>query len=579
MPIKEFIKKLNSFDYEPFVPKTLTCLREGYSKKFFKDDLIAGLTVGVIALPLAMAFAIGSGVAPERGLFTAIIAGFIISLLGGSRFQISGPTGAFVVLIYSVVQKHGYDGLALATLIAAGILILMGIGRCGALIRFIPYPVTTGFTTGIAASIFISQIKDFCGLAITKPSPEFLDRLSQYWNYKETLTPPALLIGLVALSTLILCKRISRKVPGAIIAVIITTLITCLFELPIDTIEKKFGAVPNSLPLPSFPHITLDGLQAVFPDAIAIALLCAIESLLSAVVADGMTGFRHKSNLELIAQGLGNLGSVIFGGIPATGAIARTTANIQMHAKTPFSGMIHAVTLLVLMIFSAPLAGKIPLATLAAILIFVAYNMSEMEHFKEIIKGPKSDALVLLATFLLTVFIDLTVAVQVGVLLAAFLFLKHMTDTTTVKLCKLLQEEESSETHMEAEEEPLWKIAIPKDVAVFEIEGPFFFAVSDLLNEALKRLEKKPKLFVLRLRTVPLIDSSGMHAIKQFFYKCQRLDIEFFITEVRPEVMSYLQKSSVKKTLGSERIFSSLKKAIAATRLDEIKMPAKISLE
>lgn len=559
------MKRLGSFGSQSFVPKTITCLQEGYSNKFFRDDLIAGITVGVIALPLAMAFAIGAGVGPDRGLFTAIIAGFLISLLGGSRFQISGPTGAFVVLIYGVVQRHGYEGLALATLLAGAILIILGITKCGTLIRFIPYPVTIGFTTGIAATIAISQMKDFCGLSIPKPSPDFFERLSQYWQYKETFVLPAFLIGLLSLFILIFCRRISRKIPGAIIAVIITTIVASLFDLPIGTIEKQFGKVPNMLPKPTFPHFSIDTIQAVFPDAIAIALLGAIESLLSAVVADGMTGFRHKSNLELLAQGLGNIGSIIFGGIPATGAIARTTANIQMHAKTPISGMVHAITLLLLMIFFAPLAGKIPLATLAAILIFVAYNMSELDHFKEILRGERNDALILLATFSLTVFIDLTVAVQAGVLLAAFFFLKQMSEKTTVKLCTQLIEKDV-EGELQKEEEPLWKRDIPDGVSVFEIEGPFFFGVSDLLNEALKLLNKKPKIFVLRMRSVSLIDSSGIQAIKLFYQKCEKQGILFFITEIRPNIMHSFQESSVQKTLGPKRVFTTLEKALHESR-------------
>jgi sulfate permease, SulP family len=560
MTISDSVKKFTSFNFKQFTPKLLICLREGYSKQFFMNDLLAGITVGVIALPLAIAFAIGAGVGPERGLFTAIIAGFLISLLGGSRVQVSGPTGAFVVIIYEIVARHGYEGLAIATLMAAVILILLGISKCGVLIRFIPYPVITGFTTGIATVIFTSQIKDFCGLQIAKPAADFIQRLSQYWNFSHTFSPNAFLIALFATAIIVGCRSINRRIPGAIVAVIITTLVSYFFALPIETIESKFGAIPSSLPTPTFPDISLASIETLFPAAIAIALLGAIESLLAAVVSDGMTGFRHNSNVELISQGIGNIGSIIFGGIPATGAIARTTANVQMHAKTPISGLIHAVTLFLLMALLAPVAGKIPLASLAAVLVFVAYNMSELDHFADILKGPKSDALVLVITFGLTVFVDLIVAVQVGVLLAAFLFLKHMSEKTTVTVCKLLKKE--AEEVAPDESKNIAEMSIPQGVEVFEINGPFFFGVCDILNEALRLVATKPKVFILRLAHVPLIDSSGMQAIKQFYHKCQKLNIEFFITEARPDVFHILQKSSVKKTLGEGRFFRTLDAAL-----------------
>ncbi|MDB6081074.1 MAG: putative sulfate transporter [Chlamydiia bacterium] len=510
-----FLNQVSKFFKDgSFTPKTFVCLREGYSQKAFFQDLLAGITVGVIALPLAMALGIGSGVTPERGLFTAIIAGFLISFLGGSRVQIGGPTGAYVVIVYDVVARHGYEGLAIATLLAACILIILGLTKCGTYIRFIPYPVTTGFTTGIATSMFINQVKDICGLQIPKVSIECLERLHQYWEFKSTFNPWSIAITAVALTIIVIFRKISRKIPGAIIAVIITAFFVFFFNIPVDTIEKKFGSIPNMLPVPTFPSISLENIQRMFPDAIAIALLGAIESLLSCVVADGMTGFRHKSNLELVAQGVANFGSVIFGGIPATGAVARTTANVQLGAKTPISGMIHAVTILLLMLLLAPLAVKIPLASLSALLVFVAYNMAEFDHFKDILKGPKSESLILLTTFSLTVLIDLTVAVQAGVLIAAFLFLKHMTEKTTLRACKLLEAEEAIK-----ENPSTFPSHIPSGVEIFEIDGPFFFSVSDILNDALRRLPKNPKVFILRLPKVPLIDGSGMQALKVFHKK------------------------------------------------------------
>lgn len=555
-----YFSKISSFfSSQTFTPKLVTCLQEGYTKSLFTHDLLAGISIGIIALPLAMAFAIGSGVDPERGLFTAIVAGFLISLLGGSRVQIGGPTGAYVIIVYTIIQKHGYEGLALATLLAAIILIILGVTKCGNYIRFIPYPVTTGFTTGIATVIFTTQIKDFFGLHIPKPSVEFLDRIYQYWDFKNTVHLPAVWIALISLGIIITCRKISKKIPAAMIAVIGATCVSYFFSFDVDTIESKFGPIPLTLPIPSFPEITLDGLQAVFPDAITIALLGAIESLLSAMIADGMTGFRHRSNTELIGQGIANIGSIIFGGIPATGAVARTTANIQLGAKTPFAGMIHAVTILLLMLAFSPLAGKIPLSALAAILIYIAYVMSDLEHFIEILRGPKTDALVLLTTFSLTVFIDLTVAVQAGVLLAGFLFLKHMSEKTTIKACQLAQNDTLFQ-----KENPLWKTPPPPGVEVFEIEGPFFFGVSDLPNEALRLHPTRPKVFILRMHSVPFIDTTGVQALKQFYHKCKHQNIIFYLCEVRKDVYETLQHCSIKTAMGDSHILPTLQDALNA---------------
>lgn len=401
-----------------FLPKSFTCLKEGITTSILFADLKAGVTVGIIALPLAMAFAIGSGVAPERGLITAIVAGFLISLLGGSRVQIGGPTGAFVVLIATTLQKHGLEGLVLATCLAGMLLILMGICQLGSLIRYIPYPVVIGFTAGIATVIFTSQIKEFSGLCIQNCSSEFFDRLIQNWQAKETFNPFTLSLSLASLAIIVSLRSLSKKIPGSIIAIIVATTATILFELPVATIESSFGPIPQMIPAPALVPLSFDAVQKVLPDAIAIALLGAIESLLSCVVADGMTGFTHKSNCELVGQGIANIGSSLFGGIPATGAIARTTANIQMGAKTPLAGMIHAITLFLLMLLLAPIVSKMPLGALAAILMVVAYNMSEIGHFVAILKGPLADKLVLLTTYFLTVCVDLTFAVQIGVLLA-----------------------------------------------------------------------------------------------------------------------------------------------------------------
>lgn len=471
---------ISNYKFQDYIPKLFLCLKEGYNRKYFLNDLFAGISVGVIALPLAIAFAIGSGVPPERGLFTAIVAGFLISLLGGSRVQIGGPTGAFVIVVYTIIQKHGYDGLAVATIIAGILMILMGIARFGVYLKFIPFPVTTGFTTGIALVIFTSQIKDFFGLQIDNVPPQFLEKCAMFCLQAYTWNKWAFFVASSTLILIFILRRYCPKLPGAIIAVVLATVLGYIFDLPIETIQSKFGEIPRALPTPSFPTISYDLIKNVFPDAITIALLGSIESLLSAVVADGMSGHRHRSNCELVAQGLANIGSIIFGGIPATGAIARTSANIRMGAKTPIAGMIHAGTLLLLMVFLAPLAAKIPLCALSAVLIYVAWNMSELEQFIEILRSQKSEALILLITFLLTVLIDLSVAVQVGVILSAVIFVKKMTDNTSVEVCRILIDENDHETPELKDSEILFRKDIPEDVTVFEINGPFFYSVADL---------------------------------------------------------------------------------------------------
>lgn len=523
-----------------FMPESAVCLLEGYSKESFFKDLFAGITVGVIALPLALAFAIASGVAPEKGLFTAIVAGFIISLLGGSRVQIGGPTGAYVVLVYAVMQKFGYEGLALATLIAGVMIFLMGLARLGNLIKYIPYPVVTGFTTGIAFVIVTSQIKDFFGLSGQNIPPEFIEKCKTLCQIAHTWNLWAVAISFSTLVLIFTLRRYFPRVPGTIIAIILATVATYLFNLPLETIESKFGGIPSVLPTPSLPHFSYDLFVKVFPDALTIALLGAVESLLSAVVADGMTGGKHRSNVELIAQGLANIGSVIFGGIPATGAIARTSANVKMGAKSPLAGMLHAITLLLLMMFFAPLAAKIPLAALAGVLLFVAWNMSELPHFIGLIKGQKGDAAICVITFLLTVLIDLAVAVQVGVLLAAILFLKNMTDKTTIEECT--------------------KTQIP-GVAVFEIKGPFFYTIAERLEKLFEQ-GSLPEVVILRIHQTPLIDSTGLKALKKFEIQCRQKEIKLMISDVDHH-LSLFHKSGFAEAIGKHHLFSDIHAALA----------------
>jgi len=548
--------------FQDYIPKLFLCIKEGYSKQYFLNDLLAGVSVGIIALPLAIAFAIASGVSPERGLFTAIVAGFLVSLLGGSRVQIGGPTGAFVVIVLGVVQRHGYEGLALATLIAGVLIILMGLARFGILLKFIPYPVTTGFTTGIALIIFMSQLKDFFGLQVDSLPPQFLEKCTFLCLNFSTLNIWALLIGSGTLISIFLFRQYYPKLPGAIIAISFATLITSLFNLPLQTIESMFGEIPRMLPSPSLPTFSYDLMKRVFPDAITIALLGAIESLLSAMVADGMIGHKHRSNGELVAQGIANIGSVIFGGIPATGAIARTTANIKMGAKTPIAGMIHAITLLLLMLLFAPFAGMIPLSALAAVLIFVAWNMSCLGHFYEILKGQKSEALILLATFLLTVLIDLTVAIQVGVVLAAVLFVKKMSDNTSVDVCRVLLKENENEGKLK-DSEILLREDIPEDITVFEINGPFFYSVADLLDEVLIHLNNTPRVFILRMEAVPIIDATGIKALREFKIKCNQKGILFIMCGLKERVMKKIPQNARESLLDEDHFSPTFSSALS----------------
>lgn len=552
--------------FREFTPKSFICFREGYSRETFFADLCAGCSVGILALPLALAFAIASGVSPERGLFTAIVAGFLISLLGGSRVQIGGPTGAFVIIVYSVVQKQGYEGLAVATLLAAILMILMGVARLGVLLKFIPYTVTTGFTTGIALVIFSSQIKDFFGLSLGQLPPEFLAKWQLYAHTAHTWNGWAVTLALATLTLVVLLKRYRPRWPGALIALTLTTAVATLCELPVTTIASKFGTLPRVLPLPSLPFFSFELIQKVFPDALTIAFLGAIESLLSAVVADGMIGTKHRSNCELVAQGLANIGSILFGGIPATGAIARTSANIKLGAKTPVSGMIHALTLLFLMLCLAPLAGKIPLASLSALLVFVAWNMSELPHFIGILKGHKGDAAILLTTFLLTILIDLTVAVQIGILLSALLFLKRMTDHTEVEICQHLLAENHQERVDPEDDALLFKKDIPSSVAIFTLTGPFFYTISDLLDEALLRLEEKPHLFVLRIHRVPFIDATGLEAMKKFALKCKQKGILFVLSDVNEAYHDLFIRSGIAELIGSSHLFPTIDAALSTYR-------------
>jgi SulP family sulfate permease len=524
-----------------FVPKSVVCFREGYTRETLTRDVIAGVVVGIVALPLALAFAIASGVPPERGLYTAVIAGFLISALGGSRVQIGGPTGAFVVIVYGIVTKYGYDGLVLCTIIAGIILIVMGLSRMGALIKFIPYPVITGFTSGIAVIIFSSQVKDFLGLKMGAVPPDFVEKWTAYAGHIGSAAWPTIGVAAGTLIVLIVWPKISRMVPAPFVAMILATLAVQLFALPVETIGSRFGGVPSSLPAPHLPNIPWNNMRELISPSITIALLAAIESLLSAVVADGMIGTRHKSNMELVAQGVANIVSPIFGGIPATGAIARTATNIRSGGRTPLAGIVHALTLMLILIFAGQWAAKVPLASLAAILVVVAYHMSEWRSFAGLLRAPKSDIFVLIITFGLTVFVDLSVAVQVGVVASSLLFMRRMAEVTNIE--GVSGELSDASAIDDPESITLGGRVIPKGVEIYEVNGPFFFGAADKIREVVGEIEKPPRALILRMRNVPAIDATGIHALEQLALKCKAQETTLILAEVRDQPLSVLARA------------------------------------
>ena len=526
--------------WRPETPKLLTTLAEGYGLAGLRRDALAGLTVAIVALPLAMALAIASGTTPEKGLFTAVIAGFLISLFGGSRFQIGGPTGAFVVVVFSVIERHGYDGLVIATIMAGVFLIAFSLARLGTVIRFIPYPVVTGFTAGIAVIIFSTQIKDFFGLQIAELPGGLIEKWAAYAEAAGSWQAAPFALAFGSLLLILALRRYAPRFPGFIIAVVLASLAVWIFGLPVDTIGSRFGGIPQTFPVPSLPEVTWDRIVALVPDAFTIALLAGIESLLSAMIADGMTGGRHRSNAELMAQGIANIGSGIFGGLPATGAIARTVTNIKSGGRTPVAGILHAVFLLGFMLLLAPLASYIPLACLAAVLVVVAWNMSEIERFKSLMKAPPSDRLVLVTTFLLTVLVDLTVAIQVGIVLSAMIFMKRMSEVTEIGDASHLLDPTASEP--DAPDEEILPGNLPPDVEVFQIKGPFFFGVASRLLSVLDQLERPPKVFILRMRHVPMIDASGVAALEAFLKRCAQHGTQVILTGVQAQPKSVLQR-------------------------------------
>jgi SulP family sulfate permease len=532
---------------ELFAPKLLTVLREGYGLADFRADVIAGLTVAIVALPLSMAIAIASGVTPDRGLYTAVIGGFIVSLLGGSRFQIGGPAGAFIVLVALTVERHGVDGVVLATLMAGVILIAAGYLRLGTYIKFIPYPVTVGFTAGIAVIIFASQLKDLLGITLTAKEPgEIIPKLEALGQALPTANISAAAVAAVSIAIIVVLRKLRPNWPGILIAVVVAALATWALSLPVETIGTRFGGIPRELPWPSWPQFSLEKARAVLPDAIAFALLGAIESLLSAVVADGMTGRRHRSNCELVAQGFANIGSALFGGICVTGTIARTATNVRAGARGPIAGMLHSVFLLLFMLIAAPLASYIPLAALASVLVMVAWNMAEKQEFATLIRSSRGDATVLLATFLLTIFRDLTEGILVGFALGAVLFINRMADMTGIEAATPLVTDDRADDG-NGERVPYdASLAADPDVLVYRITGAFFFGAASTVATVLDSIADSRKAFVVDFAAVPFLDSTAANAMSRVAAKARRQGIKLFITGASPTVRRALLTHGVR---------------------------------
>lgn len=550
-----------------FKPKLFEILFSGsYNKKTFISDLIAGVIVGIIALPLAIAFGIASGVTPQQGLITAIVAGLLTSVLGGSRFLIGGPTGAFIVIVFGIVQQFGFSGLVIATVLAGFILLLMGLLKLGNIIKFIPYPIVVGFTSGIALVIFSTQIKDFLGLTIENIPADFIPKWGAYFMNISTINIPEAALGIFSLLVIIFWPLFYKKIPGSLISIIVGTIgaiiITKTTGIEFATIGSKFPELAGgiSMPKPEIPHIDFATVRLLFQPAITIAILCAVESLLAAMVADGVTGKKHDSNTELIGQGITNIITPFFGGIPSTGALARTMANINNGGKTPVAGIIHAVVLLMIFLFLMPYAVYIPLATLAAILIIVAYNMSEWRTFKYLLKGHKADVAVLLITFFLTVVVDLTVAIEVGILLAVALFVTRVSETSSITML-----DQKSIAGSESEELPydVDMITIPKGVEVYEIDGPFFFGLASKLDEVNNSAYHTVKVRIIRMRKVPFIDSTGMNNLRNLWKRSRKEHIQIILSGVTDTVYESLQKAGFVNEIGREYIYPHIQMAMA----------------
>ena len=544
-----------------FKPKLLSTLKD-YNREKFMADLMAGIIVGIVALPLAIAFGIASGVSPEKGIITAIIAGFIISALGGSRVQIGGPTGAFIVIVYGIIQQYGIEGLTVATIMAGIFLILLGVFRLGTIIKYIPYPIIVGFTSGIAVTIFTTQIKDLFGLTTPEMPADFLEKWGVYFQSFGTIDLWSTLVGVLSIVIIVITPRVLKKVPGSLVAIIVMTVAVYLLRRyagidSIETIGDRF-TINSQMPDPVIPALSWAGMKGLLPAAITIAVLGAIESLLSATVADGVIGDKHNSNQELMAQGIANLVTPIFGGIPATGAIARTMTNINNGGRTPISGIIHAVVLLAIFLFLMPLAQYIPMACLAGVLVIVSYNMSEWRTFRSLLRNPRSDVAVLLITFLLTVIIGLTVAIEVGLVIACLLFMRRVMETTEISV--ITDEiDPSRESDMETKDEHL---IIPQGVEVYEINGPYFFGIANKFEEQMIRIKDRPRVRIIRMRRVPFIDSTGIHNLTMLCRTSKKEDTQIILSGVNEKVHTGLHKPALYLLLREENICPNINAAL-----------------
>jgi sulfate permease, SulP family len=543
------------------VPKLVTTLKS-YTRRQFRADLLAGIIVGIVALPLSIAFAIASGVSPEKGLYTAIIAGFLVSALGGSRVQIGGPTGAFVIIVAGIVHRYGLDGLTVATVMAGIILAIAGFARLGGLIKFIPFPLTLGFTAGIAIVILSTQVRDLLGLQLTQVPAEFFGKWLAYLRNLGSADLRTIAVGGGSLLVLILWPRISRRIPAPFVALIAATVAVRLWHLPVETIGSRFGVIDVSFPRPALPHVNESMLVSLVAPAFTIALLASIESLLSAVVSDGMIGSRHRSDMELVAQGAANIVTPLFGGIPATGAIARTATNIKSGGRTPIAGIVHAVTLLLITLFFGRWAALIPLATLAAILVMVAYHMSEWRTVLAEVRGDKSDAAVLLTTLVLTVVVDLTVAIGVGMVLAAFLFMKRMAESTDIKaIATELRKAESEQGEAAATERHL---RVPADVEVYDINGPFFFGAAEKFRDALTATSKRPRALILDMENVPVIDSTGLRVLSAVVTQCRRQGIRVYLADLQEQPRVKIAESVLGRSFDPRELWMSFDQILFA---------------
>ena len=560
-------KRRNFMNLKGFQPKLFSSLKNGYDKTKLVQDLLAGVIVGIVALPLAIAFGIASGATPEAGILTAIVAGFIISFLGGSKVQIGGPTGAFIVIVYGIIQEYGMSGLCIATFMAGAFLILMGVLHLGTIIKYIPYPIIVGFTSGIALTIFATQVKDLFGLQIAEVPAGFIDKWITYFKNFDTVSWWSLLVGVGSILIIVFTPKVSRKLPGSLVAIIVMTIVCLILKgvgvEGIETIGDRFS-ISTDLPQAAVPKLDWNSIRGLAQPAMVIAMLGAIESLLSAAVADGVIGDRHDSNQELIAQGVANMVTPLIGGIPATGAIARTMTNINNGGRTPVAGIVHAVVLALIYLFLMPLVQFIPMACLAGILVVVSYNMSEWRSFKAILKNPKSDIIVLLVTFFLTVIFDLTIAIEVGVLIACLLCMKRMAETTNVSV---LSDEIDPNADSDVQGN-LDHLTIPEGVKVYEINGPYFFGIGNKFEEMMGDMGGRAKVRIIRMRKVPFIDSTGVHNLQNMCKMCSQMGVKVVLSGVNPQVMKVIVDAGMDDVVGKENICSHIN--IALKRAEEI---------